>query len=65
MIYESTLCWDCKNAVPDAEYRHGCSWSRYGRPVKGWNAKRKDVYIEYGKSTESYMVYECPLFKEG
>ena len=61
MMYRSnfqmhkTLCWHCKNAVPEGKY--GCSWSRDFKPVKGWN-----VLPPLSRVKGSYRVIECPLF---
>lgn len=59
-IYYSsdTLCWDCANAVPNAE--RGCSWSRSLRPVDGWTAEWSDK-----NGMQSYIVRECPQFARG
>ena len=34
-----SICWECKNAVPDEKY--GCTWSISGGkvPVEGWDAE--------------------------
>jgi hypothetical protein len=61
-----TLCWDCANATDfDA-----CPWSDCGEPVPGWIAKPAPIQFKgrardgkYQKTTESYVVYECPKFK--
>ena len=37
-IENQSLCWWCENCVPNKEGTKGCSWSRYFRPVKGWDA---------------------------
>ena len=37
----ASLCWDCKNAVPQGG--HGCSWSERFKPVPGWDAERRDI----------------------
>ena len=64
-----TLCWFCVNAVPSEEGGAGCSWSRSGEPVKGWEAVRRDVLIPRGARknvlSESYRVRACPMFEEG
>lgn len=65
----ATLCWDCKNAVATADRKHGCSWSRWFRPVDGWEAVRKDVRVISGgtqeRLSESYIVKKCPQFEAG
>ena len=35
---EDSLCWECRNAVPNIEKLCGCSWSMFFIPVKGWDA---------------------------
>jgi len=56
---EDTLCWKCSNAYS------GCSWSKNFKPVEGWKAKKTTVNLGDRGNEESYMVYECPMFKEG
>lgn len=51
-----TLCWHCKNAVPDKQ-GNGCSWSRKLEPVEGWTAT--DSLLNMGCG---YCVHECPEF---
>lgn len=65
-----TLCWYCRNAVPNPETGAGCAWSkRPHEPVKGWEAERRDLYVENKSSgykpAESYRVLACPEFEEG
>ena len=59
-----TLCWTCKNAVPDGE--HGCRWSQHLEPVDGWTATETRVYSKtnLGDTTykESYYVIDCPEY---
>lgn len=56
-----TICWNCKNSVPDPYGKHGCSWSRKFAPVEGWDAiptyhaGNDSVYL-------SYEVKSCPQF---
>ena len=61
-----SICWKCKNAVPDE--KHGCSWSREFKPVEGWDAEpsvirnashRKDVGPV---DVDTYLVKACPKF---
>lgn len=61
----ASLCWDCKNAVPQGG--HGCSWSERFEPVPGWDAERRDISTGPKKegTTESYFVYRCPEFERG
>ena len=62
---KQTLCWECKNAVPNSESGTGCEWSRYFKPVPGWDAKRKDVSMGKNKKLVSYCVINCPKFERG
>lgn len=61
-----SICWDCKNSVPNEKY--GCSWSRNFEPVKGWNAIETSMVInDYSKNVKtktikSYCVCSCPKF---
>jgi len=55
----STLCWGCANAYS------GCSWSRDFKPVDGWDAKKTKIETHNRGYTDSYIVYKCPMFKEG
>ncbi|MBR5874830.1 MAG: hypothetical protein IKY90_08890 [Oscillospiraceae bacterium] len=57
----ATICWNCKNALGK------CSWSKSFTPVKGWNAVRTEINQNGVGSVgvESYLVKDCPLFKEG
>ena len=57
----NSLCWECTKAYGD------CTWSSTFEPVKGWNAKRRDIcFFANGENhiTESYYVYECPEFEK-
>lgn len=60
-----TICWECANAVPDKQGRHGCSWSCERKPVQGWTAKRSRVKLWPGQYINSYCVRECPEFVKG
>ena len=66
----ATLCWNCINAVPNDEKGTGCAWSKFFKPVKGWDAKKTIVHAnetstkKYGKEIPSYLVYQCPCFAE-
>jgi len=55
---EYTKCWTCSNACG------GCSWSREAKPVKGWRAEKTFLPANLD-CAESYMVYDCPLYKKG
>ena len=56
-----TLCWDCQKATG------GCSWSRNLTPVEGWEAKQIKVKGNFytNEVLDSYVVTNCPEFKEG
>jgi len=54
-----TLCWKCANACG------GCSWSDKFKPVQDWNVTPTKLYVTKNKKTNSYIVHECPCFKEG
>lgn len=58
---EGSLCWDCVDAVPDRR-GYGCPWSLEEKPIRGWDAERRDLPSVKGKS---YFVHTCPLFVEG
>lgn len=63
--HNQTLCWRCANAVPDREGECGCTWSRSGVPVSGWEAVRRDIrlgVLAEGRKSESYRVVKCPRF---
>jgi len=47
----STICWDCANAVGK------CSWSEKFKPVKGWTVVKS---TKDGQTT--YVVLDCPQF---
>lgn len=55
------LCWTCRNACGK------CPWSDKdgAKPVPGWKAKPKKVYISNGKYQDSYLISECPLYAPG
>lgn len=55
---KETLCWKCAKACG------GCSWSsRAHKPVTGWTAERRDLYIQNSSvPVESYVVYDCPEY---
>lgn len=63
MRERESICWSCKNAVPDRKGR-GCAWSRGFIPVKGWQAERKLVKNCVGEFYETYAVTECPEYEE-
>ena len=62
---KNTLCWKCRNAVPDYKSGVGCEWSRYFKPVPGWTAERGDISIGKNKRLISYCVIDCPKFERG
>lgn len=54
MATNMSLCWDCCNATGN------CLWSRYGKPVPGWEA---DYLKPNGtKPYDTYLVRDCPEF---
>lgn len=53
-----TLCWTCRNAVPDKDWIYGCSWSRRLKPVEGWVAERTTKKPDL----QSWKVIECPEY---
>lgn len=65
----NTICIDCKHAVPTADGRFGCEWSRSFQPVTGWVAVRRDLKVQEGagrtRLSLSYKVESCPKFIEG
>lgn len=59
-----SLCWSCRNAVPDGKY--GCPWSMDKTPVEGWVA---DKHVQKGYEAWgnpglhiTYKVLACPMF---
>ena len=57
-IKKETLCWQC------AQECGGCSWSSLAhKPVDGWAAERRDIYIRNKPDPlESYIVESCPEY---
>ena len=51
-----TICWECKKATC------GCSWSKYFKPVEGWEAEPTTVKDE-NYTYSSYLVKSCPEFE--
>lgn len=49
----NTLCWRCQKATGN------CDWSRFFRPVKGWEAEETLIQNDQQKS---YLVIRCPEF---
>lgn len=62
---KQTLCWRCKNSVPDRYGERGCPWSRKRQPVEGWTAQERRLKVSNHLTVTSYNVRECPLFVEG
>lgn len=55
-----TLCWKCRNAVPNSQTGAGCEWSKGFCPVPGWTAELHEC-----DGIESYRVLSCPKFERG
>ena len=55
---KDTLCWKCAKACG------GCSWSsKAHKPVEGWTAERRDLYVQNKTDfAESYVVEACPEY---
>ena len=51
-----TICWSCRNAVPDG--KNGCSWSESFTPVEGWTALPPRSRVK-----GSYKVVKCPKYR--
>lgn len=58
-----SLCWHCKNAVPNYSGR-GCNWSRFFKPVPGWDAPA-NFHQSHDRMTTGYKVNACPMFERG
>lgn len=58
-----TLCWRCRNAVPDLDGRQGCSWSRHFEPVAGWTAVRQWLKCQDKDDEETFHVVKCLEFE--
>lgn len=58
---KNSLCWSCKNAVPNHLKGIGCEWSREYKPVPGWKAEMRERTNLKG----SYFVFKCPRFEKG
>lgn len=57
------LCCFCANAVPSADGKRGCSWSRELAPVEGWTAEVTNVPTYYKKTNHAgYHIIDCPEF---
>lgn len=63
-VTKPTLCWKCQHAVPCREKGLGCNWSRRLEPVEGWEAVKREIKVAGSQSVSSYMVINCPMFKE-
>lgn len=62
---KNTLCWSCQHAVPNYDGTRGCSWSREGKPVEGWDADPTVIRgYRYTDDARSYHVKACPQFLE-
>ena len=61
-----SLCWQCKHAVPNPRKGNGCEWSIDFRPVRGWEATKKEYRVpKCNELMISYNVHACPKFVEG
>ena len=72
MTKASTICWNCKNAVPSEDGLVGCNWSRNLQPVDGWTAEETVMNLDYGDAKNrvvrrevGYVVLDCPGFEVG
>ena len=50
------LCLKCER------YNGKCSWSKDGKPIKGWVATEVELTTE-NTEEKFYVVSECPKFK--
>lgn len=62
---KQSLCWFCRNAVPDDKGKQGCNWSRNKLPVDGWDAIPTKLKVAAHMTVPSYHVKTCPEFVEG
>ena len=61
-----SLCWCCKNAVPDKDGLAGCEWSLYSQPVPGWKIGARAEFTKGdGTKAYTYKVVRCPKFERG
>lgn len=51
-------CWSCKNCLG------GCSWSKDGTPVEGWQATPHTIR-ENRQFKDTYRISYCPLYERG
>lgn len=66
--HKDTLCWYCKNSVPDKSGKVGCNWSRFLLPLPGWDAEKVTINNMYNHRKcvrKSYIVKGCPEFVRG
>ena len=63
--HTASLCWACKNAVPNPETGAGCSWSERFIPVEGWDAAERNLFGQHDSEVISYHVIACPEFVVG
>lgn len=50
------MCWRCGNACGK------CSWSREGKPVEGWKARKTTIKNRGKVEFHSYNIIFCPEF---
>lgn len=51
------LCSYCKNF-------YKCEWSKYGKPIKGWEAEDCIIKEENYQDIKSYIIKKCPKFEQ-
>lgn len=57
---KTSLCWQCKNAVPNHLKGIGCEWSIDYHPVPGWTIKNSPC-----DGKEGIRVLDCPKYVKG
>lgn len=53
-----TLCWDCAKATGR------CRWSKYLKPVQGWEIIPTKKINSEGHGYQSCVVLKCPEFEQ-
>lgn len=54
----ASLCWNCGKATGGSD----CPWANRFEPVEGWTATPTIIKAD---RNASFMVHQCPLYKEG